>query len=265
MVALRVLNRYKDRKKKRTATMPHDYIDLAEHRGREHHISKIGEFLKQIIYGGNDGIVTTFAVVAGFAGAGAEGVAQVGGIAVLLFGLANLLADATAMGLGEFLSARSEKELYYSIRDKEIHEILHNPEMERLETLEILGEKGMSDKDANSMADILERYPDYYGDFMMSYEIGMSDPADENPAMNGMATFSSFIVFGTIPLLPYFILDPVPSTFKLSVFATFTALVILGFLRFMVIRQSVMRCIGETVLVGGVCAAVAFAVGLAFA
>ena len=39
---------------------------MAEHKGREHHISPVAEFIKQIIYGGNDGIVTTFAVVAGF-------------------------------------------------------------------------------------------------------------------------------------------------------------------------------------------------------
>ncbi len=238
---------------------------LAEHKGREHHISKVGEFLKQIIYGGNDGIVTTFAVVAGFAGAGAEGVAQVGGIAVLLFGFANLFADATAMGLGEFLSARSEKDLYHSIRDKEIYEIHNNPEMERRETIEILSGKGMTKDDASGMADILERYPDYYGDFMMTYEIGMSDPADESPALNGAATFGSFIVFGIIPLIPYFVLEPIPSTFNLSVFATFGALCILGSLRYMVVRENLIRCIGETVLVGGVCASVAYVVGLAFA
>ncbi len=242
-----------------------DFETLAEHRGREHHISKMGEFLKQIIYGGNDGIVTTFAVVAGFAGASVEGVAEIGGIAVLLFGFANLFADATAMGLGEFLSARSEKDLYHSVRDKEIHEIKHNPEMERRETIEILSDKGMTGKDANSMADILERYPDYYGDFMMAYEIGMADPADESPALNGLATFGAFITFGVIPLIPYFILDPVPATFKLSVFATFGALFILGLLRYMVVRDNILRCVGETVLVGGVCASVAYIVGLAFA
>ena len=242
-----------------------DFETLADHKGREHHISKIGEFLKQIIYGGNDGIVTTFAVVAGFAGAGAEGVAQVGGIAVLLFGFANLFADATAMGLGEYLSARSEKDLYHSIRDKEIYEIHHNPEMERRETIEILSNKGMTKDDANGMADILERYPDYYGDFMMTYEIGMSDPADESPAMNGLATFGSFLVFGVIPLVPYFVLEPVASTFTVSVFATFGALCILGMLRYMVIRENILRCVGETVLVGGVCASVAYVVGLAFA
>ncbi len=242
-----------------------EYETLSEHRGREHHISKVGEFLKQIIYGGNDGIVTTFAVVAGFAGAGSGSVAEVGGIAVLLFGFANLFADATAMGLGEFLSARSEKDLYHSVRDKEIYEIHNNPEMERRETIEILSDKGMTLEDANSMADILERYPDYYGDFMMAYEIGMADPADESPALNGTATFISFIIFGVIPLIPYFVLAPDASTFNLSIFATFAALCVLGLLRYMVIRENIIRCIGETVLVGGVCASVAYIVGLAFA
>jgi VIT1/CCC1 family predicted Fe2+/Mn2+ transporter len=241
-----------------------DFETLAEHRGNEHHISRFGEFIKQIVYGGNDGIVTTFAIVAGFAGAGAEGVAQIGGLAVLLFGLANLLADGAAMGLGEFLSARSEHDVYNSIRQKEVYEIEHNPEMERAETLEILIAKGMTITDAKAMADILQKYPDYYADFMMTYEIGMSDPHGESPALNGLATFCAFIMFGIIPLLPYFVFEPVVSTFYLSVFATFSALTILGLLRYMVVRQNILRCVGEIVLVGGVCAAVAYAVGLAF-
>lgn len=111
---------------------------LAEHKGREYHISPMTEFIKQIIYGGNDGIVTTFAVVAGFAGADVGGIAEIGGMAVLLFGLANLFADGIAMGLGEFLSARSEQDLYHSVRDKEMHEIIHNAEHERVEAIEIL-------------------------------------------------------------------------------------------------------------------------------
>jgi len=61
------------------------------------------------------------------------------------------------MGLGEFLSARSEKDLYHSIRDKELFEIHNNPEMERRETIEILSDKGMTPEDANGMANILER------------------------------------------------------------------------------------------------------------
>lgn len=237
---------------------------LAQHKHAEHRVSPLAEFMRQIVYGGNDGIVTTFAIVAGFAGAGADGAAQIGGIAVLLFGIANLLADGTAMGLGEFLSARSEQDVYRAARSKELYEIKHNPEMERAETLEILAERGMTEQDAQDMTAILERNPDFMADFMMSYEIGLSDPMDDNPIANGLVTFASFIVFGVVPLIPYFILPAEPSTFPISVAATFGALVALGLLRYSATRESLIRAVGETVLVGGVCAAVAYAVGLAF-
>jgi hypothetical protein len=66
--------------------MPDFAEALEAHKAGEHQIGRIQEFLKQIVYGGNDGIVTTFAVVAGFAGYGAQNdTAAIGGIAVLLF------------------------------------------------------------------------------------------------------------------------------------------------------------------------------------
>ncbi len=238
---------------------------LENHKRDEHKIGHVAEFLKQIVYGGNDGIVTTFAVVAGFAGAGAEGVAQIGGIAVLLFGIANLLADATAMGLGEFLSARSEQDVYHATRAKELYEIEHNPEMERAETLEILENLGLTEQDARNMTAIMERNPEFMADFMMTYEIGMTDPSEDSPALNGLATFAAFIVFGIVPLIPYFILPALPSTFTISCWATFGALVALGLIRWRVTNETMIRCVGETVLVGGICAVVAFGVGLMFA
>ena len=169
---------------------------FSSHLRDEHRIGNLESFLKEIVYGGNDGIVTTFAIVAGFAGAGAEGAAAVGGVAVLLFGLANLFADATAMGLGSFLSSRSEQDVYRATRTRELREIRENPDYERQETLEILEEKGVSDEDAAAFADILQRNPEVMADFMMQYEIGMSDPSDDDPAMNGLATFIAFVIFG---------------------------------------------------------------------
>lgn len=238
---------------------------LEQHKRDEHQIGHLAEFMKQIVYGGNDGIVTTFAVVAGFAGAKAEGVAEIGGIAVLLFGFANLFADATAMGLGEFLSARSEQDVYRSTRRKELHEIRHNPAMERAETMEILTDKGFSATDARDMADIFQRNPEFMADFMMNYEIGMMDPTGESPGMNGFATFVAFLIFGVVPLVPYFFLPAEPATFTVSMWATFGALVALGLLRWRVTAETITRCVGETVLVGGTCAAVAYAVGVIFA
>lgn len=239
-------------------------IDLDEHRKQEHSVGDVAAFLKEIVYGGNDGIVTTFAVVAGFAGAGAEGAAAVGTVAVLLFGLANLLADATAMGLGAFLSSRSERDVYMANRAKELHEIENNFELERAETIEILKDKGVSDADARAFADLYQRNPELMADFMMQYELGMSDPREDNPAMNGLATFIAFIIFGSIPLIPYFVFNPSVEVFYASVGATAIALTLLGLLRWYVTRENLLRSVGETVLVGGTCAVIAYSVGLAF-
>ena len=203
----------------------------ARHVREVHGIGRIAGSLREVVYGGNDGIVTTFAVVAGFAGAGAEGAGTVGAVAVLLFGLANLLADATSMGLGAFLSARSQRDIYRRVRESELRSIRSDPAGERAEVLSLLAARGIPRADAERFADLYARHPELMADFMMRHEMGMSDPDDGSPVVDGMMTFASFLVFGAIPLLPYFVLAPTHGTFLLSVGATFAALVLLGLLR----------------------------------
>ena len=238
--------------------------EFRQHLATEHNIGRFSEFLREIVYGGNDGIVTTFAVVAGFAGAGAEGTALVGSVAVLLFGLANLFADGAAMGLGAFLSSRSAHHMYHANRTRELHAIAHTPDSERAEVTSILRSKGVSAEDAEGFADLYQRNPELMADFMMQFEFGMDDPSESNPALEGGATFLSFIAFGSIPLIPYFLRAPDAATFRWSVFATVLALTLLGLLRWRVTREGLVRSILETVLVGGTCAVIAYTVGLAF-
>ncbi|MCV6824456.1 MULTISPECIES: VIT1/CCC1 transporter family protein [Halocynthiibacter] len=236
-------------------------MDIAKHRREAHGISGLQENLRQIVYGGNDGIVTTFAVVAGFAGAGAEGAAQMGAIAVLLFGFANLFADATAMGLGEFLSSRAEHDVYRATRREELKRQHDEPSLERREMITMLRQKGLEDRDAVALADQLQKHPELMADLMMNYEFGMSDPDGENAGVNALYTFVSFLIFGVIPLLPYVLFDPSPTTFNLSIAATTFALVALGVLRWVAIRVALLRCIAETLMIGGICALVAYLVG----
>ena len=82
--------------------------------------------------------------------------------------------------------------------------------------------------------------------------------------MNGLFTFGAFLIWGSVPLIPYFLFEPTQSTFRLSVAATLAALTSLGLLRWKVTNESMLRCVGETVLVGGICALVAFGVGMIF-
>jgi len=237
-------------------------IDWPAHRAKTHHIGRLQDGLKQIVYGGNDGIVTTFAIVAGFAGASAEGAGAVGVLAVLVFGLANLFADATSMGLGEFLSTRSQRDLYLSRRRQELEELRTNPAQERAELVQMLGERGLSADDADAAADRLMKSPELVVDMMMSYEMEMPDMRTTRPAVDGIVTFVSFSAFGIIPLLPYLVLpDTAAGALPLSVGATFVALALLGLLRWRATEERLARCVGETLMVGGVCACVAFVVG----
>ena len=79
--------------------------------------------------------------------------------------------------------------------------------------------------------------------------------------MNALFTFASFVIFGAIPLIPYFLLEATERTFQLSIMTTAIALVMLGLLRWNATGERIFRCVGETVLVGTICAVVAFLVG----
>ena len=236
-------------------------MDIKKHRRTAHGIGGFQENLRQIVYGGNDGIVTTFAVVAGFAGARAEGTVEIGLIAVIIFGFANLIADATSMGLGEFLSSRSERDVYVSMRHQEKRLLETSPKAELEEVLALLKLKGLNDQDAERFALELQKHPELMLDFMMTYEFGLSDPSDSNPIIKALYTFFSFLLFGFIPLAPYTFGLTLEVAFQTSIAATGLALTLLGAFRWFVTKESLVRCLGETLAVGGTCALVAFGVG----
>lgn len=241
---------------------------LEEHLEHEHQHSPFADYFKEVIYGGIDGIITTFAVVAGFSGAALsnETTTQLSFAVVLLFGLANLFADGVSMGLGNFLSVRSDQDLYKQARQKEAGEVKNNSEFEYQETITILMQKGYNEADATTMADLYKKNEDYWIDFMMNHELEMPDNREDNPVLTGLATFVSFLIFGSIPLLPFMLLDEASAAvaFEYSVVGTFFALVALGLLKWRVVGTGLWKSLFEVVLVGGVAAVVAFFVGSLF-
>lgn len=230
--------------------------------------SPLADYFKEIIYGGIDGIVTTFAVVAGFAGAALsnEATTQLSFLVVLLFGLANLFADAASMGLGNFLSVRSEKDLYYAKRAKKQQSVKTDPTTAKQETVMVLQNQGFSAADAETLADIYVTNSTYHIDFMLQHQLELSDPRGEKEVFTGLTTFFSFMVFGAIPLLPFMLQaegDP-RTAFLFSVGGTFLALVALGLLKWRVIGTRFWPSLLEVILVGGVAAVIAFSVGTFF-
>lgn len=236
------------------------------HLAMEHSVSPISTYLKEIVYGGIDGIVTTFAVVAGFSGAMVSGFdPTLSTITVLLFGFANLFADATSMGLGNFLSVQAEQDVYRKERKKEMHEIEQNPEYEKAETMHMLTEKGFTSSQAQDLTTIFATNKEYWTEFMMQDELKMQNPLGDKPLLTAFVTALSFIIFGLIPLIPYIVLQSYGANpFFVSTFFTLVALVLLGLLRWKVTGQHFMRSVVETVLIGGISAGVAYAVGTLF-
>lgn len=233
-----------------------------------HKKSPFAEYFKEVIYGGVDGIVTTFAVVSGFSGAAlaSDTTMQLSFTIVLLFGLANLFADAISMGLGNFLSVRSEQDQYSILRTREKKLLRDAPEAEHEETVALMRAKGFNESDAITLATIYSKNEDYWLDFMMANEYEMSDPRGDNPVLTGLMTFGSFIVFGAIPILPFvFLGDLTPAAiFQISTAGTLSALIILGLMKWKVIGTPLARSLGEIVLVGGVASIIAFVVGTFF-
>jgi vacuolar iron transporter family protein len=242
--------------------------ELVAHIKEEHKQSPFSSYLKEIVYGGVDGIITTFAVVAGFSGAALSGdtVIELTSVVVLLFGLANLFADGVSMGLGNFLSIRSDQSLYKSIRTKEEYETKHNGDIEAEETVTILMGKGFIEADARTITTLYRKNPEYWIDFMMNHELEIPDPRKDHAVYGGIATFLAFVSFGIIPLLPFLIMESLSqqSLFEISAFGTMLALVTLGLFKSEVVGGNALRSVGEIVLVGGAAACVAFVVGTLF-
>ncbi len=228
--------------------------------GVEPHKEGQGQFIKSMIYGGLDGIITTFAVVAGVAGAKlAAGV-------VLILGFANLIADGLSMAIGDYLSTRAENEYNDAERQREVWEVENYPDGEKQEMIELYTEKGITDEDAHTIVDIISRHKKAWVDIMMVEELGIIE-SDESPLKNALVTFASFTVFGFLPLLIFVIAYFAPAlsahTFLFASLLTAGALFALGALKVRITEKNWLISGLEMLLVGGVAAVAAYAIGYA--
>jgi len=246
-----------------------DKKELHEHITNDHKKTIISENLKELVYGGIDGIITTFAVVAGFTGAtmavdGNNPDVVIPVTIVLIFGLANLFADGFSMGVGDFLSSRAEKKLFEKERAKESDWIKTREDFEYDETILLLKENGFDEERAYALADIYKTNPEFWADFMMRYELNMACP-DNFPVRSAVITFVSFLVFGALPLLPYiFDMTIFHNKFIAASIFTALALALLGLIRSRFTKENVFLSMVEIVGLGMFAAFIAYFVGTLF-
>lgn len=228
-----------------------------EHMESEFHGSKLGPYIQDVVYGGNDGIVTTFAVVAGTVGA------DMPHYVVIIMGLANLLADGISMATGAYLSLKSERDQYRRIRKEELQEIAQMPEIEREEVRIFMEKKGFSGEDLERATRVITSDNDVWADCMMTEEHGLTLESTEQPFVHGVMTLIAFIFFGAIPLIPYLAGVARDERFTVALWSTFAALVLLGFTRSYITKERLLRGPIEIVSVGALGAVVAYGIGVA--
>ena len=224
----------------------------------EEHGGAGDQYLGDLVYGGLDGVVTTFAIVSGVAGA------SLGSDVILILGLANLFADGFSMGSGAYLSTKSEHEYYQREFERETWEIENFPDGERAELVELYRKRGYGDDEAAQLVAIQSRQPERWVKAMMVDELRMI-PDERKPLTSGGATLAAFLLAGSLPLLVFVadLLVPIDdrTAFLTSLILTGVALFALGAAKVFVTQRNPIRSGMEMLAVGGLAAAVAYGVG----
>ena len=174
--------------------------------GEPWHRTESGGFLRNVVYGFNDGLTANFGLVAGVVGAAAVSQHET----IILAGLAGLIADALSMGSSGYLAAKSEQEVYAHEIAMERDEIAMMPEVERDELALIYEAMGMSRETAERLATDMMADPQRMLTEKVQEELGIGDP-HMSPLREGVVTGSATAVGALIPVFPFLLTEGPPA------------------------------------------------------
>jgi VIT1/CCC1 family predicted Fe2+/Mn2+ transporter len=209
-------------------------------------------YLRDWVYGGIDGSVTTFAVVTGVSGA------ELPVRIILILGFANLLADGFSMAASNYLGTRTERQEEDALREREQRHIESDAAGEREEVRQLFAAKGFAGDDLERAVAIVTSDRTRWVDFMLTEECGLGR-AIRSPIASALATFSAFVVCGLVPLLPFLV--NLPRAFASSVVMTACTFTLIGSLRSRWLLLPWWRAGLETLALGAIAAALAYAAG----
>lgn len=218
----------------------------------------LSTYQPEFVYGGIDGCVTTFAVVAGATGA------HFHSNIIIILGLANLLADGLSMSIGSYLSSKADTHHFQKHKNIEYWSVENKPEEETHEIRMIYQQKGFKGEMLEEIVKVITSCKHLWVDEMMKDELKMMESL-KSPIKKGLATYVSFITIGLIPLSVYLVdlfwKDSKMPLFYISCVLTFCAFILIGYLKSHLNQISKIKGITETVFLGGTAAFVSFFAG----
>jgi len=210
-------------------------------------------YIRDFIYGGIDGAVTTFAVVSGVSGA------ELSPAIVLILGFANLVADGFSMAASNYLGTRAEQDDYKRLEKIEYRHIKFAPEGEREEIRQIYREKGFEGEELEKAVELITSDDDRWVKTMLTEEYGLAAEV-RSPWTASTATFVAFVICGVVPLLPY--VFGMNASFLVSCVLTGITFFLIGSFKSRWSTTSWFRSGLETLFVGALAAALAYGVGV---
>lgn len=211
--------------------------------------------LRDGIFGGIDGTVTTFAIVAGVQGAGLSA-----GVVVAL-GLANVIADGFSMAAGNYAGTKAVVDDRKRLRQVEKRHIANNPEGEIAELREILARKGLHGDVLEQATEMISQDQDAWIGMMLAEEYDLPE-AEEQPLSAAIVIFVAFVLAGLLPIMPYLINMSDP--FYWACWAAAATFFGIGAIKARWSLTSWWWSGLETLAIGGVAAVLSFAVGSLF-
>jgi VIT1/CCC1 family predicted Fe2+/Mn2+ transporter len=224
-------------------------------RGSPHETRATG-FLRPAVFGGSDGLVSNLALVMGVAGASSDNQA------IVIAGIAGLLAGAFSMAVGEYISVRSQHELFDAQRRLQVEQLRVDEAGERTILEGIYRERGFSGEEAHSIVGTLFATPERALDAMMRDEVGLDPKNIGGPWAAATSSFLAFTAGALIPLVPFLLLTGQPA-FAGSVVVSLVALFLLGLgVSFLTGRPPIPSGLRQLGL-GGIAALITFLIGQA--
>ena len=224
---------------------------------KEDHL-RSSDFLRDIVIGMSDGLTVPFALAAGLSGAVASS-----GI-IIIAGIAEIAAGSIAMGLGGYLSGKTEQDHYSNEVKREHYEVENLRHKEIEETKEFFANIGLSKEIQEQATQEIAQDKDRWVDFMMKYELGLDKPDPKRATKSALNIGLSYVVGGIIPLSPYFFISDSREALQFSVVATLICLFIFGYFKSKMTGVNPWGGALRVTLIGAVAAAAAYGVAMLF-
>ncbi|MEE2687610.1 MAG: VIT1/CCC1 transporter family protein [Chloroflexota bacterium] len=232
------------------------YISATREVDRERfRVANLGR-LREVVFGAQDGILSTVALVTAVAvGVGASGTST-----VLVAGLAAALAGMISMATGAYLGSRAEQDVQRSEIAREARELEENPAEELAELVVIFQREGKTFAEAQALAEDISQDKDLWLNTLVEKELGISTEETTNPIKDGLVMGASFIIAALIPILPYLFFKGT-AAISISIIGALTGLFVLGMGKGRLVQRSPLLQGLEILAIGAVSAGLGFVLG----